>query len=222
MANHMMIDLETLDTRPTGVVFQVGVICFADVLYGEPKEQLILEEKLFHVDILYQVMNGRTIDSETVNWWKTQNVEAWERDPKDLVLEHDVFNEIAAMMGRNGVGDVWSNSPSFDAVLMRSIEDGLKKKGIQVNEFPSFHNDMDMRTLKRICQRMRFCEFDTTRQTSHNALKDCRDQVDDVVMMLRQIRDIGNVWQEYVDGKLVRPNDKKNLSLPVYETIMVL
>ena len=36
MANHMMIDLETLDTRPTGVVFQVGVICFADVLYGEP------------------------------------------------------------------------------------------------------------------------------------------------------------------------------------------
>lgn len=208
MANHMMIDLETLDTRPTGVVFQVGVVCFADVLYGEPAEKIILEEKLFHVDILYQVMNGRTIDSETVNWWKTQNVEAWMRHPEECVLEHDVFNEIAAMMGRNGIGDVWSNSPSFDAVLMRSIEDGLKKRGIQVSEFPSFRNDMDMRTLKRICQRMRFCEFETSRVTSHNALKDCRDQVDDVVMMLRQIRDIGNVWQDFVDGKLVRPNDK--------------
>lgn len=208
MANHMMIDLETLDTRPTGVVFQVGVICFADVLYGEPVEQLILEEKLFHVDILSQIMKGRTIDPETVKWWMTQNVEAWMRHPKECVFEHDVFNEIAAMMGRNGVGDVWSNSPSFDAVMMRSIEDGLKKKGIQIAEFPSFRNDMDMRTLKQICRRMRFCKFDYPRVTSHNALQDCRDQVNDVVMMLRQIRDIGNVWQEYVDGKLVRPTDK--------------
>ena len=55
---------------------------------------------------------------------------------------------------------------------------------------------------------MRFCEFDSQRETTHNALQDCRDQVNDVVMMLRQIRDIGNVWQEYVDGKLVRTTDK--------------
>ena len=208
MANHMMIDLETLDTRPTGVVFQVGVICFADVLYGEPAEQIILEEKLFHVDILSQVMNGRTIDPETVKWWMTQDPVAWMRHPEECITEQDLFGNIAQMMARNGVGDVWSNSPSFDAVLMRSIEDGLKKRGIQVSEFPSFRNDMDMRTLKRICQRMRFCEFDSQRVTSHNALQDCRDQVNDVVMMLRQIRDIGNVWQEYVDGKLVRPADK--------------
>lgn len=208
MANHMMIDLETLDTRPTGVVFQVGVICFADVLYGEPAEQIILEEKLFHVDILHQIMNGRTVDPETVKWWMTQDPVAWMRHPEECVLEHDVFNEIAQMMGRNGVCDVWSNSPSFDAVLMRSIEDGLRKNGILAAEFPSFRNDMDMRTLKQICRRMRFCEFDSQRVTSHNALQDCRDQVNDVVMMLRQIRDIGNIWQEYVDGKLVRPTDK--------------
>lgn len=88
MANHLMIDLETLDTRPTAVVFQVGLVAFRDVLFGEGPggDNVIMEERLLHVDILSQVIRGRTIDPETIKWWSQQNVISWMRHPEECVL----------------------------------------------------------------------------------------------------------------------------------------
>lgn len=207
MANHLMIDLETLDTRPTAVVFQVGLIAFKDVLHDKPMafeepplENLILGEKLLHVDILSQVIRGRTIDPETVAWWNQQKPESWMRHPEETVLEHDVFAAISEMMGHHGIGDVWSNSPSFDAVLMRSLGDDMKKRGIQFHEFPSFRSDMDMRTLKALLLRKGMGL--PKKETTHNALKDCRDQVELVVMMLRRMRDMSHVLDMYEKGEL--------------------
>lgn len=188
MANHLMIDLETLDTRPSAVVFQVGLVAFRDVLHGEVNGEVILEERLLHIDILPQIMDGRTVDPETVRWWRTQNPDSWARHPESCIMPHEIFKHVSEMMGENGVGDVWSNSPSFDAVIMRSLGDDLTRRGVSYHEFPSFRDDMDMRTLKKICRRLRIVEFDNTRETTHNALLDCKDQVFDVVEMLRTIR----------------------------------
>ena len=71
-----MIDLETLDTRPSAVVFQVGVLVFQDILGGDTRGNLILEKKIFHLDILEQIMAGRTVDQDTVLWWAEQNLDS--------------------------------------------------------------------------------------------------------------------------------------------------
>jgi hypothetical protein len=180
-----MIDIETLDIRPSAVVFQVGLLAFNDPLFGDDGK--VLEEKLLHLDILPQILRGRTIDSSTVQFWKEQEVSSWARGPQEIVTTGTVFSEIARMMGEHGVGDVWSNSPSFDAVIMRSLAESM---GPEIFQFPTFRDDMDMRTLKRLMQRLGLMKDAPTSETTHHALQDCRDQKNTVVFMLQGLYDL--------------------------------
>ncbi|HRD17192.1 MAG TPA: 3'-5' exonuclease [Methanothrix soehngenii] len=172
MATNMMIDLETLDTRPSAVVFQVGVLVFKDVLGGDIRGNIILEKKIFHLDLLEQIMAGRTIDPETVQWWRAQSADSWHRHPDEITRTGHMFQEINRLHEEHKVGSLWANSPSFDCVLMRSLRESLKIEW----QFPSFREDMDLRTLKRLFQ-MKGRRMETSgKKTTHNALSDCEDQ----------------------------------------------
>lgn len=185
MANHLMIDIETLDTRPSAVVFQVGLLAFNDPLFGD--DGRVYEEKVYHLDIVPQILRGRTIDPSTIQFWKEQEVSSWARSASEISNVSYLFAEIARMMGEYGVGDVWSNSPSFDAVIMRSL---AETQGAGIFQFPSFRDDMDMRTVRRLMQRLGLMTDAPTSVTTHHALQDCRDQKDTVVFMLQGLRDL--------------------------------
>ncbi len=185
MANHLMIDIETLDTRPSAVVFQVGLLAFNDPLFGD--DGRVYEEKVYHLDILPQILRGRTISDDTVSFWMEQGVSSWARDVKHIVPVDFVFSEVARMMGEYGVGDVWSNSPSFDAVIMRSL---AETQGAGIFQFPSFRDDMDMRTVKRLMYSLGLMKDAPKSETTHHALQDCRDQKETVVFMLQGLRDL--------------------------------
>lgn len=172
MATNMMIDLETLDARPSAVVFQVGVLVFKDVLGGDIRGNLILEKKIFHLDILDQIMTGRTVDPETVRWWKSQSADSWHRHPDEITKADDMFQEINELYVKHEVRSLWANSPSFDCVLMRSLRESLKIEW----QFPSFRKDMDLRTLKMLFQMKGRRMESSGKQTTHNALSDCEDQ----------------------------------------------
>lgn len=191
---HIEIDLETLDTRPSAVVFQVGVVVF------DEETGVTLFEKLFDLDILPQILAGRTVDRDTIKWWQSQNppLTVYVKDSVEVV-----FDTINKIMGEFGVSYVWSNSPSFDAVIMRSLRESM---GIQ-EEFPSFRSDMDHRTLKNLCKLHKLVEFEA-RETTHNALQDCRDQVIDLRLMLSTLRDMTDVWKKYQIGELVAPKQE--------------
>lgn len=192
---HMMIDIETLDTRPSAVVFQVGVVVFEDALMQEAPKSPILAQRKFDLDILPQIFAGRTIDRETVNWWLTQKAPVI---PIKKQSVHTVFQEISQMMGDFGVSYVWSNSPSFDAVIMRSLAESL---GVTY-EFPSFRTDMDLRTLKNICKMKKVVDFEP-KETTHDALQDCLDQVDDLLNMMVHLKIMFEIWDKYQTGELV-------------------
>lgn len=199
MATNMMIDLETLDTRPSAVVFQVGVLIFEDIVPENFRSNLILSEKLYHLDILDQIMAGRTVDTETVRWWNTQKRNAWERSDHDITDTSIMFMEIANECKRHDVRRVWANSPSFDCVMMRSLRESLKISW----EFPSFRQDMDLRTLKQMFKMNGRESPMPKKETTHNALQDCRDQFQEAVHYLGDFNSMVEIIGKYETDQLI-------------------
>lgn len=199
MATNMMIDLETLDTRPSAVVFQVGVLVFKDVLGGDIRGNIILEKKIFHLDILDQIMAGRTIDPDTVQWWRVQSADSWHRHPDEITKTGHMFQEISRMYGEHGVGSLWANSPSFDCVLMRALCESLKIEW----GFPTFREDMDLRTLKKLFQMKGRRMESSGKTTSHNALQDCEDQFHDAVHYLCEFSSMVELLEKMERNELI-------------------
>ena len=199
MAANMMIDLETLDTRPSAVVFQVGVLVFKDVLGGDIRGNIILEKKIFHLDLLDQIMAGRTIDPDTVQWWRSQNSDSWHRHPDEITKTGHMFQEINRLCDEHEVDSLWANSPSFDCVLMRSLRESLKIEW----QFPSFRKDMDLRTLKKLFQMKGRRMGSSGKQTTHNALSDCEDQFHDAVHYLCEFSSMVELLEKMERNELI-------------------
>ena len=206
MATNMMIDLETLDTRPSAVIFQVGVLVFKDVLGGDIRGNLILEKKIFHLDILDQIMAGRTVDQDTVLWWAEQNPDSWHRHPDEITKASDMFQEINELYVKHEVRSLWANSPFFDCVLMRSLREDLDIEW----QFPSFRDDMDLRTLKKLFK-MKGRKMETSgKQTTHNALSDCEDQFHDAVHYLCEFSSMVELLEKMERDELYPAVAEKN------------
>ena len=183
MATNMMIDLETLDTRPSAVVFQVGFTIFDNPL--ENREWTILEKGIWHLDILEQIMKHRTISDETVQWWMTQNEQAWIREAEGISLYSQFIMRLTGFCALHQVNEVWSNSPSFDAVILRSLHESMGSP----MKFPfSFRQDRDLRTLKKILGGDPPASLNVP--VVHNALRDAEDQTFVLGHYMSRLRDL--------------------------------
>jgi len=61
MNPHIIIDLETLDTRPTGVITEIGAIVF------DPADYCFIESVGIDLDIAEQLAMGRTFSPDTIH-----------------------------------------------------------------------------------------------------------------------------------------------------------
>lgn len=171
----MMVDIETFDTRPSSIVFQVGACLFDD--HGDCSEKM-----LWHIDVVPQIMLGRTFDHDTQKFWMAQKKESWERPHKKLSSVYDMVSGLNAMAVAFNVEEVWSNSPSFDAVILRSLAETFR-----VSLVWDFRKDRDVRTLKKMAADLGWEEV-YLRETTHNALDDCVDQVNTTVSALQHLQ----------------------------------
>lgn len=73
MATHGMIDLETLDTKPSCTVLSLGAIKFNPLDDSEPHSELYLK-----IDVDEQDRLGRTTSDDTIAWWAKQEPKAME------------------------------------------------------------------------------------------------------------------------------------------------
>ena len=111
---HVMIDIETMGTRPNAPIISIGAVAFdADG---------ITSEFYANVSLGSAVRSGAAIDPNTVMWWMRQNKSA-----------QDAFNDAQAQTVRLGdalvnmdlwidwstVKGVWGNGATFDNVIMR-------------------------------------------------------------------------------------------------------
>jgi len=114
--NHMMIDIETLDTMNTAVVTQVGWCLFDAESIGKPEE-------LFP-SIQEQIDMGRTISASTLKWWMVDQPQiARERvfDPVIDTTVEDLATRLRMVTQEQGVEHVWSHGPHFDMAILKDL-----------------------------------------------------------------------------------------------------
>lgn len=155
-----MIDIETMGTRSTSMIVQIGA-CYFDRKTGEIGDK-------FKVNVTYQNDNSFTIDHSTINWWLGRDEKARLSIMGDAVYINEAVEMLAAFL--KDTTFVWSHA-TFDIPILLHAFDVCK------TTFPVHYTKMrDIRTLIDI-------KNDNQRSSSaragthHDALDDCIFQV---------------------------------------------
>lgn len=130
---HIVIDIETLSTKPNAVILSVACVPF------------VLEEHTYFKDLLnkgiYIKFNAsdqikkykRDVDKKTIDWWKTQPQEVFDAEVKpskrdvDSITGLTVLNKfVSSIDGFNTKKSyVWSRGNNFDFPILESLYDDV-------------------------------------------------------------------------------------------------
>ncbi len=174
MTTAVMLDLETLGTRPDCAIMTLGAVKFDPFDPDrEPGPGIYLR-----MDIEEQLALGRTVDDSTIAWWAEQDArvrtEAWEGGDRSSV--HDLKRELNRFLV--GVDDIWSQGPVFDIAILENLYRSQKWG------FPwYFWQIRDSRTLFKVVD----YRLEKGRDQAHNALLDCVYQAEAVQRIYRKL-----------------------------------
>lgn len=139
--NDVMLDIETLDTRPSAVVLSIAAVRF-DINNVDSFSQ----EFQFHahIDIDSSMAYGRTVSGSTLMWWMSQN-----EDARSQVLygKRKPMKEVVEQLGQfiKSNDRVWGNGAAFDNVIASSLF-----KDVGIKQPWRYSNDMCYRTMKNL------------------------------------------------------------------------
>lgn len=168
-----MVDLETLDTRPSAIILSIGA-CLVDWGRGVASEPFY---RVIEVESCREV--GLTESSDTRAWWDKQSPEARKvfTDPGIKLIEALCdFSDYLKPFGRTRI---WGNGSDFDNVILANAYDAL---GLDAPW--KFWDNRCFRTVKNIHKG--HIKESTREGTYHNALDDAIHQAN----MLLQCRSI--------------------------------
>jgi len=154
----VVVDLETLSTRPNSCIVSIGAVAFT-------LEDGITEEFLINIDPMSSKEKGLHIDKETIEWWASQPKEAidsWKKDPVSL---EEGLAKFKSFYGSNRWTPVWGNGSSFDITILESAFFACDYHKEEIPWMPWVI--YDMRTLTNILSR----KLEKT-GINHNALHD--------------------------------------------------
>lgn len=158
----VMIDVETLDTRPSTVILSIGA-CRFDI------EQLgmVTDTLHIHLDIDDQIKSGRTVSGDTILWWMDQSREA--RDGLTQSARRPLRDALLKLSSFIVETDrVWGNGAAFDNAVLSDA--------FRASSLPQpwrFWNDMCYRTLKTLYRDVPKPDFVGVK---HDALSDAVNQ----------------------------------------------
>jgi len=175
MTTHVMIDLETLSTKPNACILTFGAMKFNP--HNDARDAT--EDKIFNskysfyrrIDPESCTALGAHIDDGTVAWWAKQ-------DPK---VKEEAFNEEDRYDIRTVLSDfhrwynadggteaVWSNGSIFDIMIVEDYNSKLARG----NPW-KFWQIKDTRTIYGLCD----AELPKLNEDAHHALWDCWKQL---------------------------------------------
>lgn len=177
---HFMLDLETLDTRPSAAVLSIGLVGFYP--FGVDAPMPIGERWVLDVDA--QLARGATVSGSTLRWWAQQSDAArhdWAKAPP-LAPEQ-------ALATMRGVVDreyacVWAHGAAFDFPILDMLSSRFGLKPLF-----DFRKMRDARTLFQLLS----LAPDRTQGVAHNPLDDAAAQARVVVDALHLLRARGIV-----------------------------
>ena len=168
MKPQVMIDLETMSTRPNGAICSIGAVKFT-------VEQGIIDEFYCTVDLRSCKEVGLHISKDTITWWSQQNKKALTELTKDNIMLSDALNRFADWYGPKSLL-TWGNGAGFDNVLMDNAYYAIG----MVRPW-KYWDDRCYRTVNKLIP----IEESTREGTYHNALDDARHQTNHLLKILR-------------------------------------
>lgn len=166
---HFMLDLETLDTKPSAHILELALVCFC------PFTGRVNESLSRHVRFGLTPQAGATISLSTLKWWSSENptymLELFTNQDNSLNDElfkiYDLFSQARDL----GEVRVW-NTGTFDIDIINSAF----RRVLAINEpIIKFWEVRDVRSLRQL--RDDFGLYDGEWPTSHNAKDDCLRQI---------------------------------------------
>lgn len=185
MNTDVMIDIESLSTKPNAVVLSVGAVAF-NCRVNEEKNREYFHEIIGTKEIWQeQVMFGRHKCKDTVAWWKKQLPKAKEIfKTASCESTYEMLEKLSKFIKRQHPNaDIWSNGANFDGVILRSL---YETYGL---ECPwKYHQEQCFRTYKRHMALVQDnWEFEGVQ---HNALADAKHQTKILVDLVRKKIDL--------------------------------
>lgn len=168
----VMLDLETLSTRPEATILTFGACKFSPYSQHD-----ITEGIYFRVNVDEQLAIGSHIDDSTVEWWGNQSADVREEAMSEegrISLEEFTMNLNRFLVG---AGNIWAQGPVFDIVILENLYRRLGK--------PSpwqFWQIRDSRTLLSSLGDPR----EKNKAGLHNALEDAVSQAQAVQYVFKQ------------------------------------
>lgn len=114
----IMVDLETLGTRPGAVILSIGAVTF------DPQARVVGADR-FHkiISVASSLTAGLRVETATVKWWRDQSPEAQTTLWAALAQGYDlaeVLDAFDAWVRYATVGEVrlWGNGATFDNTLL--------------------------------------------------------------------------------------------------------
>jgi len=160
MAQHLMVDLETLDTKNTATVLTLGAVRF------DPHNDSPMKELYLRVCIDSQDALGCTVSEDTIKWWQQQDTSIMEEafDPRDRIPIHEVINQFHALAWNCDA--FWSHGSTFDLMIIQNLYDKLGRA------YPwNYWQIRDTRTLFDLGW-----NAEMPQGSKHNALEDAKRQ----------------------------------------------
>tara|TARA_B100001287_G_C22682946_1_gene531548 strand:- start:3605 stop:4132 length:528 start_codon:yes stop_codon:yes gene_type:complete len=171
MAIHGMIDLETLDIRPTSAVLTVGGVKFDPFNDNEPHSEFY-----YKLDIDSQ---DRSVNDETIAWWGKQNQKIQDEafGTEGRVHINTFLDLLPKWMV--GVDVLWGHGYGFDVSIM---EDMLRQNKRSIPW--QFWQIRDSRTLFSMCK---VDPRKSMQSDLHNALADAYFQAKGVQIAYKEL-----------------------------------
>lgn len=189
MSNYVMIDIETLDTRDSAIVLSVATCAFNDTnlqTYNELKDSSNIYYAEFNIN--EQEQCGRTIGLNTLEWWlKQPNFKLKSKDSKSFALPTTYFlNNLTQFIEINGVDGIWSNGPSFDMIILKSLY-----QSFNIEFRMDYRKWLDFRTIKKINELVNIPKINFI-GNKHDAIDDAVNQalfVNNTLMHIKSLND---------------------------------
>lgn len=116
MTTHVMLDLETLDTKPSSQILTIGAVKFSPFNLLEPRDDFY-----YRFELDEQMGRERTVSESTMDWWSKQDDEIINEAFGDH-NRHDVNIVLRALKKYMvGVDKVWSQGIAFDIPMLEDI-----------------------------------------------------------------------------------------------------
>lgn len=113
---HVMLDLETMDHRPTSAIASIGAVIFDQKRIHRSYYKIIDLQSCFDI--------GLTVKASTIYWWLTRSQDARYELAKGSKLPiQDVLKSLANFVVQAGSPKIWGLGAAFDNVILSNAYD---------------------------------------------------------------------------------------------------